>query len=263
LDITWVCTVAVIMQYLDVRGRVSGIVLNPDVPDHLIWRPTASGQYYSVSSAYTDLFHGQTVILGAKELWKTQSPPEVVLLPVAGHPREVLDLREASTSRAEGRQLLCALFSWGGNRRSPVCWLRTQPRGLATNAASLQLTGTYPIPGGSIVDCSKKEGAEGNERRKAFVSVFALVSWSLWLERNARVFNDRGTSASVLADLIWAQVDLWCPTRLIIGRTWQESGVFSLRVVLLEDYPPCTLSPSVRTHNLEKNVLLHLSIPGW
>jgi hypothetical protein len=221
------------MQYLDVRGRVSGIVLNPDVPDHLIWRPTASGQYYSVSSAYTDLFHGQTVILGAKELWKTQSPPEVVLLPVAGHPREVLDLREASTSRAEGRQLLCALFSWGGNRRSPVCWLRTQPRGLATNAASLQLTGTYPIPGGSIVDCSKKEGAEGNERRKAFVSVFALVSWSLWLERNARVFNDRGTSASVLADLIWAQVDLWCPTRLIIGRTWQESGVFSLRVVLL------------------------------
>jgi hypothetical protein len=114
-----------------------------------------------------------------------------------------------------------------GRKPSITCLLvRTQPRGLATNAASLQLTGTYPIPGGSIVDCSKKEGAEGNERRKAFVSVFALVSWSLWLERNARVFNDRGTSASVLADLIWAQVDLWCPTRLIIGRTWQESGGF-------------------------------------
>jgi hypothetical protein len=37
-DITGACTMQVIMQYLDVRHRVSDVVLNPNAPDLLICR---------------------------------------------------------------------------------------------------------------------------------------------------------------------------------------------------------------------------------
>jgi hypothetical protein len=57
--------------------QVSDIVVNPDMPDRLVWRWTASGQY-SASYVYAAMFFGQASILGAKEVWKTRSPRKCV-----------------------------------------------------------------------------------------------------------------------------------------------------------------------------------------
>jgi hypothetical protein len=65
-------TVAVIMQYLDIRHRVEAIVLNPNVPG-LVWRWIASGQCLA-SSAYAAMFYGQSSVLGTKEVWKIWVP---------------------------------------------------------------------------------------------------------------------------------------------------------------------------------------------
>jgi hypothetical protein len=72
LDITGACTVQVIMQYLDVWHRDSDVVLNPDAPNHLIWRWSTSGQY-STASAYNTMFYGQSLVKGAKEWWKMRA----------------------------------------------------------------------------------------------------------------------------------------------------------------------------------------------
>jgi hypothetical protein len=66
------------------------------------------------------------------------------------------------------------------------------------------------------------------ERRKTFDSVFALVSWCLWLQRNSRVFNYRRVSANALADLIWAKGEMWCRAKLlravaVVGRVGFKS----------------------------------------
>jgi hypothetical protein len=42
-------------------------------------------------------------------------------------------------------------------------------------------------------------------QRKGFGTMFALVAWSLWLERNVRVFNKKSLMADQLASQIWVQ----------------------------------------------------------
>jgi hypothetical protein len=57
-------------------------------------------------------------------------------------------------------------------------------------------------------------------RRKAFDSLVVLISWSLWLERNARIF--RGTAEPVprIIDSILAKGELWCSAKLVARSDW-------------------------------------------
>jgi hypothetical protein len=72
-DITGPCTIPVMAQYLAIRQWLDNFVLHQDYPDRFVWKWCPSGTY-SASSAYSAFFHGQTVILGAKELWNTKAP---------------------------------------------------------------------------------------------------------------------------------------------------------------------------------------------
>jgi hypothetical protein len=72
-DITGALTVPVLSQYLHLRALIAGVQLDAARPDRLIWAWSASAAYSS-ASAYNVLFTGQTVLQGAKELWKTRAP---------------------------------------------------------------------------------------------------------------------------------------------------------------------------------------------
>jgi hypothetical protein len=72
-DIIGALMILVIVQYLQLCGLVDGVRLDPAMQDMLVWRWTTSGDY-SASSAYAALFHGQTALGGAKELWKSRAP---------------------------------------------------------------------------------------------------------------------------------------------------------------------------------------------
>jgi hypothetical protein len=50
-------------------------------------------------------------------------------------------------------------------------------------------------------------------RRKAFDSFVFLVSWKLWLERNARVFRN---SVASVSKTIFEQCNLWCRAGLVV-----------------------------------------------
>jgi hypothetical protein len=55
-----------------------------------------------------------------------------------------------------------------------------------------------------------------NSQRKGFDTMFALVAWSLWLERNERVFNNKALQAVQLANRI-----------RIEGLQWSSAAGFS------------------------------------
>jgi hypothetical protein len=44
---------------------------------------------------------------------------------------------------------------------------------------------------------------------KAIASITMLVSWTIWNERNARVFNNKAAPTTVLLELIKSEVRLW------------------------------------------------------
>jgi hypothetical protein len=47
------------------------------------------------------------------------------------------------------------------------------------------------------------------EQRSGFDSLFALVSWQVWKERNARCFRGQSANFSDLLQLIKAEADCW------------------------------------------------------
>jgi hypothetical protein len=53
-------------------------------------------------------------------------------------------------------------------------------------------------------------------RRKTFDSVVALVSWSLWLQRNDRVFKNGSSSPALLVDHLVASMEQWCRAKLMV-----------------------------------------------
>ena len=44
---------------------------------------------------------------------------------------------------------------------------------------------------------------------KAMASVTMLISWTIWKERNARVFNNKSAPPTVLLDIIKSEARLW------------------------------------------------------
>ena len=44
---------------------------------------------------------------------------------------------------------------------------------------------------------------------KAMASVTMLVSWTIWKERNARVFNNKSAPPTILLDIIMSEARLW------------------------------------------------------
>jgi hypothetical protein len=50
---------------------------------------------------------------------------------------------------------------------------------------------------------------EASDNRKALSSIIMLVSWTIWKERNARIFNHKSVPNAVLLNIIKTEVKLW------------------------------------------------------
>jgi hypothetical protein len=77
-DITGALTIPVLIQYLQLRQQLDTIDLSLRVEDQITWKWSSLVQY-SYSSAYVAMFYGQSVVPGAKELWKVRAPNEFKL----------------------------------------------------------------------------------------------------------------------------------------------------------------------------------------
>jgi hypothetical protein len=54
-------------------------------------------------------------------------------------------------------------------------------------------------------------------QRAALDSLFQVVTWSIWLQRNARVHRGAADSPTRVIDSIWSMVELWSKAKLVIG----------------------------------------------
>lgn len=77
-DISGALTMQALCDYIRVWELVDGIILQPLVPDHFIWRWSPNGVYMA-SSTYRVFFNKSTFLEGASELWKAAAPPKVKL----------------------------------------------------------------------------------------------------------------------------------------------------------------------------------------
>jgi hypothetical protein len=48
-----------------------------------------------------------------------------------------------------------------------------------------------------------------------FDSLVVLVAWCIWLQHNARVFNQTAATPVGVVDNVWLLAELWCRARLI------------------------------------------------
>jgi hypothetical protein len=178
-----------------------------------IWRWSPNGQY-SACSAYEALFMGQSAAWGAKEIWKVCAPNKCkMFLWQVMHER--VWASECLQSHGLDSHGPCALCSqeveslnhlFVGCSFSREIWFKCLHR-LGLRQFTLTTTDT-------LLDWwlrSRKRIAK--LRRKAFDSFVFLVSWKLWLERNARVFRN---SVASVSKTIFEQCNLWCRAGLVV-----------------------------------------------
>jgi hypothetical protein len=65
------------------------------------------------------------------------------------------------------------------------------------------------VPGIEIEVWWTRLACVAKPNRKAIASIAMLVSWTIWNERNARVFNNKAAPTAVLLELIKSEVRLW------------------------------------------------------
>ncbi|GJM97066.1 hypothetical protein PR202_ga13964 [Eleusine coracana subsp. coracana] len=236
-DVEGALTSEVIMEYIHLWHRLLSVDLQLGVEDTVCWRWTSSGQY-STSSAYSAFFMGVTTFPLADHLWHSFAPMRCkffiwlclhrrlwtadrrlhrgldthVVCPLCGSHQEKIDhlLAECAYTRQIWRRMLDILQLGDVPLSSSVedLWLRLRPR--ATR-----------------------------DKRSGLDSCFMLVSWMLWKERNARIFDHKLSNLDQTMHAIRE-----------VAREWQMAGVQKLR----ELWPLANIaSPSFHVDQLSVN----------
>ena len=179
----------VLCQYLKVWEIARDTVLDQTRSDRFVWKWSADGKY-SASSTYRAFFAGSTVLLGARELWKTRAPPKVKFFRwLAFHGR----LWTADRRRRHGLQdcdacVLCGQASetvehlfLGCVLARQVWYLLLSPLGLASLTPDADVRfGHWWIRQRKRLDAPAQQ---------LFDSMILLVAWVLWKERNSVTFE--------------------------------------------------------------------------
>jgi hypothetical protein len=218
LDASWVRDIAgelsvnAVVQFLRMWVELRNVALGTG-PDIFRWKWTPNGSFSS-KTAYRAFFFGRTALPGAVQVWNAFAPFKVKF-----HAWLALRNRCWTADRLARRGLpthalcpLCATVGETMDHLSLQCpfaihvWAAScQRAGIAlvtpTSQSSLQLW--WPS---AVANLPRKDAKTVN-------SFIMLVARSLWLERNARVFdNARSTVASVVSRIV-EEWFLWTSAR--------------------------------------------------
>ena len=207
-DINGALSVQVLVEYLQLWSRLSDIHLEENAVDVFVWRWSPDG-VYSARSAYDILHCGAVVFQGAERIWRTWAPLKIKIFIWLASRRRI----------------------WTADRRlrhgldaRPKCWLcdqesETADHILVTCSFSKSVwweTFAWARRNCSfIVDVSLQDwwahivALQAPALRKGTSSLFMLVAWHLWKERNARLFEHRSTTVSDLLRRIVEDAKLW------------------------------------------------------
>jgi hypothetical protein len=202
-------TMRLIVQFLELWERLELVVLTPGVPDTFVWRLNSDGAYSS-ASAYGAMFSGSTVPIGAAQIWKTAAPPRVRFffwLVLHDH------CWNASRRHRHGLQdnatcIMCQQMDESMAHILLGCvvtrevWARCL-RWLLLDGF-VQVHETNPMTW--WIDARKRIP---KPLRRGFDSVFMLIGWIMWKERNARTFDRQSATTLQLMITIKEEAHRW------------------------------------------------------
>lgn len=208
-SITGGLSVQAIGEYITLWHQLDGLELQHEVDDKIIWRWSADGQY-SAKSAYAALHSGSTQLDGYALIWESWSPLKVKIFlrlsflrrhwTADRRRRHGLDANLNCTLRDQEPESSDHLFIFCSFTRQ-VWWviLDALHAPLPASSADLSLQNWWRL--------LRRNWSGVN--KKGFDTLFALVTWEIWKERNARVFRQASLTATQLAVIIRQQRDLW------------------------------------------------------
>ncbi|TVU33383.1 hypothetical protein EJB05_25197, partial [Eragrostis curvula] len=198
----------VFVEYVHLRALLLDRTVQPGTPDSYVWRWTSNG-IYSSKSAYAMLNQGSEQFQGASRIWNTWAPLKVKIFFWLASRRRIWtsDRRRRHGLAAAPRCALC-------DQESETCdhLLVTCPfaREVWWQALSWAKCSCQFGNASTLQDWwEQSEGHQPETRRKGFNTLFMLTAWSIWKERNARVFEGKISTSSQVVQRIKGDAELW------------------------------------------------------
>ena len=208
-----------IEQFVRLWSKINQIHLIQDNPDQITWKQSQNGTYSS-KSAYALHFLGSIPTNFKPLIWQTQAPPKGKLFAWLAIQNKLW-----TADRLDAR-------GWPNQRYCPLC--RHTPESALHLFAQCRFSGriwklfadwtgidslqpsTWP-PCWSILDWWINVAKVTGPLRQIRTTTLILISWELWKERNARIFNNSATAPLDLLAKIKEE-----------GRAWFLAGAKSL-----------------------------------
>ena len=204
-----ILTIPHIHEYIKLWVELRDVHLQEGMEDSIVWNLTSNGEY-STSSAYKAQFFGATHTNMNKLVWKAWAPPKIKFFAWLA-----IQNRLWTADRLEKRGWancgLCPLCKqtqetaahlFSQCRFSKRVWRMTKDWLGISSIRMEEWTADL-----SIEDWWRKMAFKS----KAIASITMLVTWTIWKERNARVFNNKSTPPPTLFEAINGEARLWSP----------------------------------------------------
>ena len=202
-------SVMAIAEYLRLWLRLDNVHLQPHQDDQCIWRWTNNGQY-SAKSAYLMLHQGSATFPGHKLIWQTWAPLKVkIFLWLAFRQRHwTADRRARHGLETHTNCPLCDQEPETSDHLFASCTVTLQVwfAIFATLGVDLSLP---------RVVCSIRERWQEfrmllpGSLQKGFDTLFALVCWWIWKERNGRIFRAQVSTIPQMLLSIKSEAEIW------------------------------------------------------
>jgi hypothetical protein len=202
-------TMRLLTKFIGLCRLLEQVQLSPGTPDIFAWKLTAS-QQYSAASAYGAMFFGCSRPLGARQVWKTSAPPRTKLFFwLVLHKKCWTADRRWRHGLQDGNS--CIMCDQGAETMDHIIlgcvfsrevWsscLRTYHLHQAVSVQEQDI----------MIWWTNTRKLLPKQIRRGFDSLFFLVAWNLWKERNARTFGRTPRQPAELLHTILEEASLW------------------------------------------------------
>jgi hypothetical protein len=200
-----------LIEFTTIHNRLATIQLQPGTPDSVSWRWTTDHKY-SATSAYVSQFEGSLRFDFIQTIWRSEAPLKCRIFAWL-----------AALSKCHTADCL-AKKSWPHNAACVLC--------LSEPETALHLLATCPVTirlwrkilsaanlPAALVPSSNTNQLQGwlldtsntfpTAARKSWVSLVHLTWWTLWKERNARIFQNSAAPLSRIFACIVEEASTW------------------------------------------------------
>jgi hypothetical protein len=204
-------TLTHLTEFISLWRELNEVTLREDVEDDIAWNLTSNG-IYSTTSAYKAQFFGATSTIMNKLVWRVWAPPKMKFFAwLAIHNRlwtaDRLDKRGWTNC---GLCPLCKQTQETAAHLLSNCCFTKRLWGMVKDWLGIaSIVTTEWMDDIALQSWWENMSATNVPNRKAMASLTILVSWTIWNERNARVFRNKSAPPFVLLNIIKTGVKLW------------------------------------------------------